>query len=132
MACRLIHHINCLVRQKSLSDVTVRETCRRNQRIIGNSHAMVQLIFFLQATQDKNRVLNAWFINKHRLEPACQCSILFDILTIFIQRCRTYTAQLATRQSRLQEVRRIHRTIRPACPNELVHLIDKQNDLAIA
>ena len=104
MARRLVHHIDCLVRQKPFGDITVREACRRNQRIIGNPYTMVQLIFLLQATQDENRILNAWLINKYRLEPARQRCILFHILSIFIQRRCADTAQFATCQSRFQQV----------------------------
>ena len=47
-----VDQINRLVRQKTVGDITMRQLCCRNNRRIGNVHAMMQFVFFLQATQD--------------------------------------------------------------------------------
>ena len=132
MACCLVHHIDRLVRQKALGDVTLRQPGSGDQRIIRDPHTVMKFVFFLQPAQHEDRVLDRWLINKDRLEPAGQRRVLFHILTVFIQRCRADTAQLAPRQRRFQQVRCIHRPIGLAGTDKLMHLVDKQHHLAIA
>ena len=93
---------------------------------------MVKFIFFLQPAQHEDRVLDCWFIYKDRLESPGQRGILFHILAIFIQcRCPD-AAQLAACQCRLQKIGGVHRPIRLASANQLMHLVDEQHHLAIA
>ena len=80
--------------------------------------------------KDRNRVLDRRLAHEHRLEPARQSGVLFNVLAVFVQRCRTDTVQLTARQSRLQEVGGIHGPIRLAGSNQRVHLVDEQDDLA--
>ncbi len=131
MASSLVHHINRLVGQKALGNIAVGQPCRGDQRVIGNADTMMQLVFFLQAAQHENSVLDRRLINKDRLKTPRQGGILFHILPVFIQRCRPDTAQLAARKGRFQKVRCIHRPVRLAGPDQLVHLIDKQHHLTI-
>ena len=73
MAGRFIHHIDGFIGQKPLIDITIGQAGGGDDRVIADPHAMVQLVFFFQAAQNKHRVFNRGFFNKDRLEAASQC-----------------------------------------------------------
>ena len=55
---RLVHQVDRLVRQEPVGDVAVGKRRSRNQRRIGDPHLVMLLVFFLQAAQDRDRVLD--------------------------------------------------------------------------
>ena len=89
------------------------------------------LVFFLEPAKDRHRVLDTRLFHHHRLEPPGQRCILFHMLAVLVERGCADTVQLATRQSRLEQVGRIHRAIGLARANQRVHLVDEQDDPAI-
>ncbi|MPN02083.1 hypothetical protein SDC9_149296 [bioreactor metagenome] len=93
-----IHEVDCLVRQKAVGDVAMRQRCRGNQRRVLNLHAVEHLIALLESAQDRNRVLHGRFFDQHRLEPALQGRVFFDILTVLVDRGCTDAVQFAARQ----------------------------------
>ena len=46
---RLVNEINCLVREKPVGNITVRQSRGGNDGSIGDTNAMVQFVFFLEA-----------------------------------------------------------------------------------
>ena len=92
---------------------------------------MVQFVFFLQATQDRYRVLYGRLVDIDRLEAPLECRILLDIFLVFVERSSADHVQLAARQRRLQEVRGVHAAFAGARANQRVHLVDEQDDLPI-
>ena len=92
---------------------------------------MVQLIFFLDAAQNRDRILNGGLADENRLETPGQGRVFLDMLAVFIERRRANAMQLATRQCRLQEVRGIHRAFGFSGSHQRVHLIDEEDDAAI-
>ena len=92
---------------------------------------MVLLVLFLQTAQNRDRVFHRRLIDEHRLEAAGKCRVLLDMLPVFVERSRADAVQFATRQCRLQQVRRIHGSIRLAGADQRVHLVDEQDDVAI-
>ena len=93
---------------------------------------MVQFIAVLEPAQNADRILDRRLADEHWLKTALQRRVLLDIFLIFIERRRANAMQFAARQSRLEQVRRIHRAIALASPNQRVHLVDKQDDLALS
>ena len=91
----------------------------------------MQLVLFLQAAQDRNRILDRRFGDEDRLKAAGQGRVLFDMLAVFVQRRRTYRMQVAARQGRLQHVRRVHRALGGAGADQGVQLVDEQHDVAL-
>ena len=92
---------------------------------------MVQLIFFLQATQYRDCILDRRFADKHGLEPALKRGVFFDMLLIFVERCRADAVQFATRQGGLNQIGRVHRALAFACADQSVHFVDKKDDVAL-
>ena len=93
---------------------------------------MVQLVFLLDAAQDADRVLDRRLAHEHRLEAPRQRRVLLDVLAVFVERGRADAVQRAARQLRLQQVGRVHRAVGPAGADQRVHLVDEQDDLAVA
>ena len=95
----LIHQIDGFVGQEAVGDVAVRQRRRRNQRAIGDPHAVVLLVLVLQAAQDRDGVLDARLVDEHRLEAPRQRRILLDMLLVFVERGGADAVQLAARQA---------------------------------
>ena len=127
-----IHQIDGLIRQETVRDIAVREGCGGDQRIIADLHAVEHLIALLQATQDGDGVLHRGLIHLHRLEPALQSGVFFDILAVFVQRSCTDAVQLAPGQHGLEQVARVHGTVGLAGTHDGVQLINEEDDLALA
>ena len=88
------------------------------------------LVFFLQAAQDRDRVLDRRLVDHHRLEPAGKRRVLFHMLAVFVERGCADAVQLTAGKRRLQQVGGIHRPIRLAGADQRVHFVDEQDDLA--
>ena len=130
-ATRLVDQVDGLVRQETVGDIAVGQGRRCHDGRVGDPHPVVQLVLFLQAAQDRHRILHGRLGDEDRLETAGQGGILFHMLAIFIQRRGPDTVQLAARQGGLQQVGGVHRPLGLARPDQGVHLVDEQDDLAL-
>ena len=128
---RLVDQVDRLVRQEAVGDVAVGQRRRRDDRRIGDAHAVMGLVLLLQAAQDRDRVLDRRLGDEHRLEAPRQRRVLLDVLAIFVERGRADAMQFAARQRRLQQVRGVHRAVGLAGADERVHLVDEQDDAAL-
>ena len=126
----LVHQVDGLVGQEAVGDVAVRQRGRGHQRGIGDAHAVVLLVFVLQAAQDRDGVLDRRLGDEDRLEPPRQRGVLFDMLAVFVERGGADAMQFAARQRGLQQVGRIHRAVGLAGADQRVHLVDEQDDRA--
>jgi|GEM_PF-5686136 len=91
----------------------------------------MQFVFFLQAAQDRDCVLDIGLVDKDRLEAPRQRRVLFDIFPVLVERRRADAVKVAARQRGLQQVRGIHRAVGLAGADKLVHLVDEENDTAV-
>ena len=105
---RLVHQVDGLVRQLAIGDVTVRQRGGGNNGRVGDLHAVVHGVAFLQATQDGDGVFHRRLAHEHFLEAALQRSVLLHVLAVFIQRGRTDAVQLTACQRRLEHVAGVH------------------------
>ena len=124
---RLIDEVNGLIRQLTARDIAHAQLNRRVNRFIGNLDTVVRFVAVAQALQDFNRVLRGRLVDRDRLEAAFERRILFDVLAILIQRGRTDDLDVAARERRLQDVRRIHRAFGRARADNHMQLINKQD-----
>ena len=90
----------------------------------------MEFIFLLQPAQNGDGVLNGRLADEHRLEPAGERGILFDMLAIFIERRGTDTMEFAPRQRRFEQIRRIHRPFGFAGTDQGMHFIDEQQNVS--
>ena len=104
----LVHQVDGLVGQEALGDVAVTERGGGDQRAISDAYAVVDLVLLLQAAQDRDRVLDRWLTDEHRLEAALKGGVLLGIFAILIECGGANAVEFAARQRRLQQVGGIH------------------------
>ncbi|CRM89579.1 hypothetical protein [Pseudomonas sp. 22 E 5] len=102
---------------------------RRNDRAVSDRHLVVHLIPLFEATQDGDGVFFAGFFHQYFLEAPLKGRILFNVLTVFVERGRPHAMQLTARQRRLEHVAGVHRAFALTGADHGVQLVDKKNDL---
>ena len=106
---------------------------RRLDRRVGVLHVVVLLVARLEALQDLDRLGDRRLADVDALEPPRQRAIALERLAVVLERRRADAAQLAVRQRRLEDVRRVHRAAaRRAGADDVVDLVDEQDRLRIA
>ena len=97
----LVHQVNGLIGQKTVGDIAVGKGGGGNQRRVLDLYAVVHLVALLQAAQDGNGILHRRLRHHHRLEPALQGGVLFDVLAVLVQGGGADAVQLAAGQQGL-------------------------------
>ena len=123
-----VHQVDRLVGQKAVGDVAVGEGRGSDDRAVGDPHAVVQFVFFLDAAQDRDRVLDRRLADIDRLEAALEGGVFFDILAVFVEGRRADAMQFAACQRGFEHVGGVHRAFRFACADEGVQFVDEQDD----
>ena len=95
---QLVDHIDRLVGQLAVMDVTRRKLDRRLNRVAGIFELVIILEIGLQPFEDLDGVGNRRLVDVDLLEAADQCTILFEILPVLFIRRRTDAAHRAGRQ----------------------------------
>ena len=123
----LIDQVDRLVGQEPVADIAVRERRRRDQRAVGDAHAVMRLVFILEAAQDRDRVLDARLLDEDRLEAPGERSVFLDVLLVFVERGGADAMQLAAGERGLKQVRGVHGAVGLAGADERVHLVDEED-----
>src|SRR6185437_4739339 len=118
-------------REEPVGDVAVGERRGGNQRRVRNADAVVQLVLFLEAAQDRDRILDRRLVDKDRLETTGERRVLLDIFPVLVERRRADRVQRAARQGRLEQVGGVHGAIGLAGTDQGVHLVDEEDDAAL-
>ena len=124
---RLVDEVDRLVGQKAVGDIAVRQRRRRDQRAVGDAHAVMRFVLVLQAAQDRDGVLDGRLVDVDRLEAARQRGVLLDVLFVLVERGSADAMQFAARQRRLEQVRGVHGAVGLAGADQSVHFIDEKN-----
>ncbi|CAM2150949.1 hypothetical protein PT2222_250042 [Paraburkholderia tropica] len=127
---RFVDQVDRLVRQETVGDVAMRQFRRRDDRRVGDFHAVVQFIFLLQTAQNRDGRFHRRFVDEHLLEAAFERGVLLDVLAIFVERGRADAMQLAARERRLEHVARVHRAFGLARADHRVNFVDEDDGLA--
>ena len=130
--CRcLVNEVDRLVGQEPVRNVTVRKCRRRQERVVADAHAVMHLVALLDATQDRDRVLDRRLTDHDGLEAALKSRILLDVLAVLAQGRRADAAQFTAREHRLQEVARVHRALGCTRADDRMHFVDEEQDLTV-
>ena len=124
---RFIDQVDRLVRKEAVGDVAVRQRRRRDQRAVGNTHAVMRLVLVLQPAQDRDRILDVRLVDIDRLEAAGERGVLLDVLLVLVERGGADAMQFAARQCRLEQVRGVHGAVGLAGADDGMHLVDEQD-----
>ena len=129
-ACRLIDQVDGLVGQETVGDVAIGEVGSCHERAIGDMHAVEDLVLLLEATQDRDGVLDGRLAHHNGLETTGERRVLLDVLAVFVERSRADRMQVATGERRLEDVAGVHGALGGTRAHDGVELIDEQDDLA--
>ena len=94
-------------------------------------HAVEDLVLLLEATQDRDGVLDGRLGDHHSLETTRERRVLLDVLAVLVKRGRADRVQVATGKRRLQDVAGVHGALGGTRAHDGVELIDEQDDLAL-
>ena len=86
-ACGLIDQVDGLVGQEAVGDVAIGEV-GGHERAIGDMHAVEDLVLLLEATQNRDGVLDGRLAHHYGLETTGERRILLDVLAVFVKRSR--------------------------------------------
>src|SRR6185312_8201684 len=128
----LVNQVDRLVGEEAVGDVPIAEHRSGDDCAVGDAHAVVHLVAFLEAAKDGNRVLDARLADVDRLEATFEGRVLLDVLAVFIERGGADRPQLAAGERRLEQVAGVHRAFRLASAHDRVQLVDEQDDPAFA
>ena len=130
-ACGLIDQVDGLVGQEAVGDVAIGEVGSCHERAIGDVYAVEDLVLLLEATQDRDSVLDGGLGDHHGLETTRERRVLLDVLAVLVERGRANRMQVATGERRLEDIAGVHRTLGGTRAHDGVELIDEQDDLAL-
>ena len=130
-ACGLIDQVDGLVGQEAVSDVAIGEVGGGHERAIGDMHAVEDLVLLLEATQDRDGVLDGRLAHHNGLETTGERRVLLDVLAVFVKRGRADRVQVATSERRLEDIAGVHGALGGTRAHDGVELIDEQDDLAL-
>ena len=117
-----------LVGQLARRDIARGQPHRLADRFVDDSHLVVLLEGGDQATDHRRRHLLGGLLDLHRLEAAGEGGILLEVFLVLGPGGRRDGAQLAARQGRLQQIRRIVLASLAAGANQRVGFVDEQDD----
>ncbi|ABA48270.1 63 kDa protein [Burkholderia pseudomallei 1710b] len=123
-----VEHADRLVRQLAAADIAMRQPHRLGDRVVENAHVEVPLHQRRHPAQHRGGERLARLLDLHHLEAPRERRVLFEILLVLAPRRRRDRAQLAARERRLQQVRRIVLARLPARADDRVRLVDEEND----
>lgn len=93
----------------------------------------MRLVAALEATQDRDGVLDGRLGDQDLLEAALQGGVLLDALAVLVQRGGADHAELTAGEHRLEHVARVHRRVAAgARADDGVQLVDEGDDLPVA
>ena len=100
----LVNQVNGLIRKEAVGDVSRSVDCCSDQRGVGDANSMVNLVLWLETTEDRDSGLKRGLVNLHGLESAFEGSVAFDVFTVLVWRCGPDQLQ-TTSERRLDEIR---------------------------
>ncbi len=92
---------------------------------------MVIFIILFDAQQHFVGVVNRGFFHLDGLEAAFECGILFNVFAVLVKGGCADNLNFSAGKRRLHNIRRIHCALGIACADQIMHLVDKQNDIAL-
>ena len=129
-ACGLIDQVDGLVGQKAVGDIAIGEVSGGHERAIGDVHTVEDLVLLLEATQNRDGVLDGRLGDHNGLETTGERRVLLDVLAVFVERGRTDRVQVAAGERRFEDVAGVHGALGGTRAHNGVELIDEQDDLA--
>jgi hypothetical protein len=126
----LVEQVDRLVGQEPLGQVAVRQRGGRDDRVVGDPDAVVDLVALLEPAQDADRVDHRRLRDVDGLEASLEGGVLLDV-AVLGERGRADHPQLPAGEHRLDHVGRVHGALGAAGPDHRVQLVDEGDDAAL-
>ena len=126
----LVDEVDRLVRQRAVGDVANAQVDRGAQRLVADLDLVVLLVALADPEQDLDRLVDGRLLDHDRLEAALERRVLLDVLAELVERRGADALELAARQRRLEDVRRVDGALGRAGTDERVELVDEQDAVA--
>ena len=123
----LVDKVDGLVRQKAIGNIPVGQVHRGANSVVGNLHPVMGFVTIPQAHEDFHGFLPGGFPHVHRLEPALQGGVLFNVLMVFVQGGRAHALNFAPGQHGLEDIGRVNGPFGSARAYDGVQFVDKEN-----
>ena len=127
----LVHGIYRLIWEETIGYIAIGQFHCRFDRFVRIAYTVIVLVFLFDVLQDGQRFFCSRGGYRHLLEAAFECSVLFYVLTILIQRSGSDALYLSTGKSGFEHIGRIHRSGCRACSHDGMYLVDEEDDLRI-
>ena len=129
-AC-LIEQVDSLIGQEAVIYIALGEHNRSVDERVAYGDLVEIFVIVLDADEHLIGLLYRRLLDFYRLKAALKGGVLLDIFSVFGEgRCADYL-YLASRKGGLQDIRGVHRALRIACADEVMHLIDEQDYIAL-
>ena len=92
---------------------------------------VVRLVFFLEAAEDVDGVLDVGFADVDDLEAALEGGVFFDVLAVLVEGGGADGTEAAAGERGLEHVARVHGAFGGPGADEGVELVDEEDDLAV-
>ena len=126
----LVQQVDGFVRQEPVRNVPLRKDHALAGDFRRNRDPMKLGIGFGNALEDLAGLFDVGLRHTHRLEPALQSRILFDVLSVFIIGRRADDLNFSPGQGRLQNIGSIHAAFRVSGSHQIVDFVNDQDDVA--
>ena len=129
--CRgLVGEVDGLVRQAAVAYIPRREIHRGLKRGVGYLDPVVRLKALAHAAEHGKALGSAGLGYLHRLEPALERGVLFDVAAVLLRRRGADYLHLAPAERGLEDVRRVYRALGAAGADYGVQLVDEEYHVA--
>ena len=101
-----------------------------NDCAVGDANAVIDFVFFLQATQNGNGIFHCGLLHLYFLEAPFEGRIFFDVLAVLVQGGGADGVEFASGEHGLQEIARVHGPFALSGADDVVNFVDKHDDFA--
>ena len=92
-----VHRINGLIGKVSVCDISCSQIHARVYGLTCICNTVMLFVLVLDIVQNLNRLFDGGRLYQHLLKTTLQCSILFDVLSVFVQRRSSNALKLTAR-----------------------------------
>ncbi len=128
---RLIHHVQGLVRQAAVRNISLRHPYARPQRILVVAYPVILLIPRAHPLKNRQGLIFACRLHHNFLEPSVQRPVLLHDLAELVQRRRSDALDFSPRKRRLEDVGRVKASRAAARSDNSVELVNEKNHVGI-
>ena len=128
----LIDQVDRLVREETISQITIGEVGRRNNGLVSETNRMVGLVAILETHQNVNGVRQRRLVDLHRLEPTFERRVFLQIFPVFLERRCAHRLKFTAGQHWLQDRSSVNGALCSAGTDERMYLVYEEDDVAAA